>query len=190
MRQLKCSTRPGWRDSHASSPRKEGACRLGAPRLVGMAACLMMILLSACAVGPNFDPPSAPEVGGYTPEPLAHRTASSPGPEGKAQRFVQDLDIPAQWWATFHSRPLNDLIEDALRRNADLQAAQAALRVAHENAEAQKGLFAPQIGGEFNPTGGKTGVDVAPILNTTSPYYSLATTQLTVAYTPDVFGLN
>ncbi len=150
----------------------------------------MMILLSACAVGPNFDPPSAPEVGGYTPEPLAHRTASSPGPEGKAQRFVQDLDIPAQWWATFHSRPLNDLIEDALRRNADLQAAQAALRVAHENAEAQKGLFAPQIGGEFNPTGGKTGVDVAPILNTTSPYYSLATTQLTVAYTPDVFGLN
>ena len=28
------------------------------------------------------------------------------------QRFVQELDIPGQWWATFHSRPLNDLIED------------------------------------------------------------------------------
>jgi len=69
---------------------------------------------------------------------------------GQGQRFVQDLDIPGLWWATFHSRPLNDLIEDALKHNADLQTAQAALRVAYQNAEAQKGAFWPQVGGNYN----------------------------------------
>ncbi|WOJ89353.1 efflux transporter outer membrane subunit [Methylocapsa polymorpha] len=148
-----------------------------------------MILLSACAVGPNFEPPPAPEATGYTPEPLAPQTAASPGPEGKAQRFVQGLDIPGQWWAVFHSRPLNDLIEDALRHNPDLQAAQAALRAAHENTEAQKGLLYPQASANFNPIGGKTGEDVAPILSNNSVFYSLTIAQVSVSYAPDVFGL-
>jgi len=51
----------------------------------------------------------------------------------------------------FHSRPLNDLIEDALKRNADLQAAQAALRAAHEEAEAQKGLSRRRSGETSTP---------------------------------------
>jgi len=161
----------------------------GRKLLIAAAAGIPMIFLSACAVGPNFEPPPAPEVGGYTPEPLAPKTAASPGPEGKAQRFVQGLDIPAQWWAVFHSRPLNDLIEDALKHNPDLQAAQAALRAAHENAEAQKGLLYPQVSANFNPIGGKTGEDVAPILSNNSVFYSLTIAQVSVSYTPDVFGL-
>jgi hypothetical protein len=82
-------------------------------------------LVTSCAVGPNFETPAAPDVTGYTKESLKASSASAGSGKGQGQRFAQDLDIPGQWWATFHSRPLNDLIDDALKHNPDLQAAQA-----------------------------------------------------------------
>ena len=75
----------------------------------------------------------------YTAEP-PHTTVATPGvPGGNAQHFVTGADIPAEWWTLFHSTELNALIAQALAHNADLGAAQAALRVAHENTRAQKG---------------------------------------------------
>ncbi len=35
-------------------------------------------------------------------------------PGGEAQRIVQGLDIPGQWWGAFQSSQLNGLIETAL----------------------------------------------------------------------------
>jgi hypothetical protein len=93
-------------------------------------------LLAGCAVGPDFQKPPAPEVTGSMPKPLVHHTVSAESRGGAAQHFVQDLDIPGQWWEIFHSRALNDLIEDALKHNPDVQAAQAGLRVARETTEA------------------------------------------------------
>src|SRR5262249_34877472 len=87
-----------------------------------------MLLAGACAVGPDFERPPAPQVAGYTPEPLAQQTASSEVAGGEAQRFVQALDIPGEWWRLFHSAALNSLIEEALKNNPTLPAAEAALR--------------------------------------------------------------
>ncbi|MFZ0495462.1 MAG: efflux transporter outer membrane subunit [Methylocella sp.] len=163
--------------------------KCGAMGFAGMAAGLACNLLSACAVGPSFETPAAPDVTGYTKEPLKASSASAGSGKGQGQRFVQDLDIPGQWWATFHSRPLNDLIEDALKHNPDLQAAQAALRVAHENAEAQKGAFWPQVSGNYNSYAQKVPFEVSPPGSTSSDYLTLHTAQLDVSYAPDVFGL-
>ena len=82
---------------------------------------------------------------GYTPEPLAQQTASSDVSGGEAQRFVQGLDIPGQWWTLFHSSALNTLIEEALNNNPTLPAAEAALRQAWENVYAQQGAFFPTL---------------------------------------------
>src|SRR5229473_2528227 len=98
------------------------------------AALLLVAAVAGCAVGPDFQKPAPPEVSGYTPEPLAAETSAAAVAGGAAQRFVQGMDIPGQWWRLFHSEPLNAVIEQALKNNADLQAAQAALRVAQENA--------------------------------------------------------
>src|SRR6266481_6854058 len=98
-------------------------------------------LLSACAVGPDFERPAAPEVAGYTLEPLARQTSSTDVMGGEAQHFVQGLDIPGQWWTLFHSEALNSLIEQALRNNPTLPAAQAALGQAWENVYAAQGAF-------------------------------------------------
>ena len=101
---------------------------------------------------------------------------------------MQDMDIPGQWWTLFHSKPLNDLIEQALKANPDLEAAQAALRGAWENVYAQQGAFFPSVEANYNPTRQKTaGVLTSPLANSNYTY-SLHTAQVTVAYTPDVFG--
>ena len=79
----------------------------------------------------RFRAAAAPDVKGYTPEPLATATVRLPRPQaGDAQRFVRGLDLPGQWWTLFHSKALNSLVDKALAANPDLQAAQAALVVA------------------------------------------------------------
>src|ERR1700734_574045 len=94
----------------------------------------LLFALAGCAVGPNFKKPAAPPHAGFTPAGGASPsvTASAPIPGGEAQRFVDGLDIPGQWWTLFQSPDLNALIERALKQNPTLASAQAALRQADE----------------------------------------------------------
>jgi len=144
--------------------------------------------LAGCAVGPDFQRPTVPAVDGYTPQPLPAQTVSAGVKDGEAQRFVQDMDIPGQWWTLFHSKPLNDLIDQALKANPDLEAAQAALREARESVYAQHGVFFPSVEANFNPTRQKTAGVLSSPLENNSYIYSLHTAQVSVAYMPDVFG--
>src|SRR6478672_937959 len=114
------------------------------------------IALTGCAVGPDFERPAAPDVGGYTPTSLSAKTASAGVTGGEAQRFVQDLDIPGRWWTLFHSEALDALIEQALRNNPTLPAAEAALRQAWENVYAAQGAFFPTAVASFSPSRNKT----------------------------------
>jgi NodT family efflux transporter outer membrane factor (OMF) lipoprotein len=148
-------------------------------------------LVAGCAVGPNFHRPPAPAVKGYTPEPLASKTAKANVAGGEAQRFVQGLDIPGQWWRLFHSERLNRLVEEAIKYNPTIEAAQQALRVAREDVAAQKGSFYPSVSGNFTPSRNKTATGaLSPASASGNPYYSLYTTQLSISYAPDVWGLN
>jgi NodT family efflux transporter outer membrane factor (OMF) lipoprotein len=145
--------------------------------------------LGACAVGPDFASPAAPDEAGYGVIP--GQTASSAAPHGETQRFVQEMDIPGQWWALFHSQRLNELIERALKANPTITAAQATLRVAHENVLAQQGAFYPTIAAGVSDARNLTPTRaLSPVSASGNPYYSLFAAQLSVSYTPDVFGLN
>jgi len=152
------------------------------------ASTLGLLLISGCAVGPNFHRPAAPVVTRYTPEPLAPRTAEAPVRGGGAQTFVDGMDIPGQWWTLFHSPALNALVERGLAANADLAAAKAALRVARETLYAQRGAFLPSLDAEYNITRQKASDTPAPPLANNNNLFTLQTAQLTVSYTPDVFG--
>jgi NodT family efflux transporter outer membrane factor (OMF) lipoprotein len=147
------------------------------------------LFFAACAVGPNFRKPAAPDISSYTATPVS--TTSSTGVAGgEAQHFTKNIDIPGEWWALFHSKPLNDLIERSLKANPDIKAAQAALLVARENMRAQKGAFYPTVTGTFSATRSKTSNELSPATASGALYYSLYTHQVTVSYVPDVFGLN
>jgi NodT family efflux transporter outer membrane factor (OMF) lipoprotein len=146
-------------------------------------------LLAGCAVGPDFEPPPAPDVSGYTAQPLPQQTAAADVKGGEAQRFVHDLDIPGQWWTLFHSEALTKLVEDAIAHNPTLSAAQAALRQAWENVYAEQGAFFPTATVSFSPSRNKTATGaVSPASATGKPWFTLYTATLAVSYMPDVFG--
>jgi len=147
------------------------------------------LLGNACAVGPDFERPEAPDVTGYTAAPLAQQTASSDVAGGDTQRFVQGLDIPRQWWTLFHSEALNTLIEEALKNNPTLPAAEAALHQAWENLYAAEGAFFPTAVVGYSPSRNKTATGVTFTgASSGSPYFTLHTAQVVVTYAPDVFG--
>ena len=86
-------------------------------RLHGVTGVLSVtVLLSGCAVGPDFLHPAAPEVGRYTREPTVLRTVSADTKFGRSQHLVNGRDVPAEWWRLFHSPALNSLVHKSLDR--------------------------------------------------------------------------
>jgi NodT family efflux transporter outer membrane factor (OMF) lipoprotein len=167
------------------------SARLIAGTLIASLSASVLAGLSACAVGPDFKRPPAPTATGYGSASQQGQTAAADTPGGNVQRFVAGMDIPSQWWTLFQSPKLDRLVEQALKGNPNVGAAQASLRQAHELYSAQWTSFFPVVEGNFSGVRAKNAVGT--IANPTSmpqvnPYYDLYTAQLTVSYLPDVFG--
>jgi NodT family efflux transporter outer membrane factor (OMF) lipoprotein len=158
-------------------------------RPVCLAGAALASLLSACAVGPNYQPPPAPKTSGFVPpNALPAATASTPRSGGEAQQFVQDQDIPGQWWTLFQSPALNALIERGLANSPTLASAQATLRQAKETVAAERGSYFPALSGAISSSrqsepGAALGLPEIGSLN-----YTLDSATLNVAYTLDAFG--
>jgi NodT family efflux transporter outer membrane factor (OMF) lipoprotein len=160
-------------------------------RQSGAAAALAAVaLLPGCAVGPDFHRPAAPAVDRYTRQPLAAKTVSADVAGGEEQRFLHDRDIPGQWWTLFQSLQLNALIEEALKANPTLVAAQAALRQAMEVVYAQQGFFYPTVQASFTPSRQQVSKTLTSPLASNELTFNLFTAQVAVGFTPDVFGGN
>ena len=165
-----------------------GQARQRAPRVV--MACVVT-LLAACAVGPDYHSPEPPGGDHFTAEPLPGQTASTPGMPGSAgaaQRFITVQDIPGEWWSLFHCAPLDTLIREALANSPNLAAAQAALRQARENYNAEVGgALLPAVDVQLGASREKvSGATIGqPGL---SPEFSLYNASVNVSYTLDVFG--
>ena len=147
-----------------------------------LSAAPALLLFAGCAVGPDFKrPPVAASATTVT-------ATNTPG--GDAQHFTPHGDISADWWTLFHSIPLNELIETALTNNPDLKAAQAALSMAHENVLAQRGGYYPSAAAGFSASRQKQAGTIAPTPSSNDFQYNLFTPQVSVSYSPDVFGAN
>jgi NodT family efflux transporter outer membrane factor (OMF) lipoprotein len=157
-------------------------------------ALALPLAMTACAVGPNYHQPPAPDVAGYTPEPLSSSTETA---DGRAQHFVTGADISGEWWVLFHSPALTSLIDTALARNPTLAAAQQTLIEAEENVRAEQGSFFPTISSNFQAE--RTKISSAEFANVGEtgaassgavivPPFNLFNTSVSVSYSPDVFG--
>jgi NodT family efflux transporter outer membrane factor (OMF) lipoprotein len=147
------------------------ALRLSAP--------IGLLLVTGCAVGPNFERPKAPADAAY---------ANLPETRSGTQQIASGADIPADWWTLFHSPALDTLVRRAIAANPDLEAARAALRQSQELAKADRGAFFPSVGFEASTTRSRNPGVLASPLQSNSNLYTLTTAQLNVGYTLDVFG--
>ncbi len=149
---------------------------------VRAAASLAVVGLSGCAVGPDFVSPPPPDTNRYTPE----KTPAIGG-----ERLVVREEIPKRWWEVFHNKNLNKLVEASIEHNPSLQAAESSIKMAYFAAEAQKGGFLPTALLNW----GDTTNYQSPVQNTVTPNaatnpYGLFLRQLTISYTPDIWGQN
>jgi NodT family efflux transporter outer membrane factor (OMF) lipoprotein len=154
-------------------------------------AAALVALLAACAVGPSYHRPAPPQAADYGSAPSQGTTAGASVTGGAAQHFVAALDIPGQWWTLFQSPKLSALVERSLKANPNLGAAQAALRQADLLYKAQRSALLPLVQGSVGAQRARNAVGT--LANPTSlvqsnPYYNLYTAQLSLSYTPDVFG--
>jgi len=147
-------------------------------------------LSTACAVGPDFQRPPAPKLQGYaTAPPIATVAADTAG--GEAQRFEVGNEVAGHWWRAFQSAQIDGLVTTALAANADLQAAQAALRAALETAAAQRGSYFPALSASVSSNREQDAVGtLSPTLSSGASIFTLHTAQVDVAYTLDLFGTN
>lgn len=150
---------------------------------------LSALMLGACAVGPNFKRPAPPAAADYGSASAPAQTTASDSPDGTAQRFVADLDIPGQWWTLFQSPVLSGLVSDGFKANPDVHAAEAALREAHELYLAQRGSLLPTLQGSAGATRSSLPTaTLTPVTVSSAQIYSLYTAQLSLSYAVDVFG--
>ncbi|NWA35593.1 efflux transporter outer membrane subunit [Pseudomonas sp. C6002] len=147
---------------------------------------LLCIALAGCTVGPDFARPEVPANADYSREKLTSTAKADIDTGGAAQRLIAGMDIPGQWWTLFRSPELNALVEEALRANPDVTAAQAALRQANELVYADQASLFPSVSGNVQKarekvSGVTSGLPESPILTVSSA-------SLSVSYAPDVFG--
>jgi NodT family efflux transporter outer membrane factor (OMF) lipoprotein len=148
-----------------------------------------VLSLSACTVGPDFVRPDPPRDKSYLSDPAADTTAAIPDVlGGNAQRFVADLDIPAQWWQVYQSRPLNDLVQRALVANPDIHAAIQALKLAQENAKAQRAALFPVVTVTGSGTQNQQSSVLSPTPASGDNIFGLFTGLLNVNYLLDLWG--
>jgi multidrug efflux system outer membrane protein len=106
---------------------------------------LAALILTGCAVGPNYHRPSVQA------PPIFHAPDDPQETETRATSFA---DLP--WWQVFHDPQLQELIRTALKQNYDLQIAVERVNAARAQVGIARSNEFPQvsIGPTFN--GGKT----------------------------------
>ena len=106
---------------------------------------LAALLLSGCAVGPNYHRPAVQT-------PAAFR-----GPDESQHTEIQTAsfaDLP--WWQVFHDPQLQELIRTALKQNYDLQLAVERVNAARAQVGITRSNEFPQVSLDPNFSGGKT----------------------------------
>ncbi|ROO12138.1 RND transporter [Pseudomonas fluorescens] len=107
-------------------------------------ALALMVMLSACTVGPDFQRPAAGSSEHYD-EQAEHSSG--------AQRFAMGQRLHGDWWTALRSPKLDQLMRRAIDGNLELVAADATLRQAAASVAAAEGALYPQV--DFAATGGR-----------------------------------
>jgi len=145
---------------------------------------LVSSVLAACAVGPDFISPSAPQDAAYSKGGLPKDALTA---DGKSQSFLTGSINDSRWWEMFQADSLNAIVDEALKQNESLKVAEANLRQSQDLLRAGYGVFFPQISASL----GASRTSLAPMqsgLPNSGSIFNLSTASANVSYILDVFG--
>ena len=99
----------------------------------GLAGLAMVILLTGCAVGPDYKRPDVPLPAAYPDEAGAGAVGTEQG------------KLAADWWTLYNDATLNDLVAGALQNNTDLHRAAAQIDEAQAVLDEASSTLFPEI---------------------------------------------
>lgn len=134
-----------------------------------------LAVLSGCMVGPDFERPAP--LGSLHYDRQAEQALSARG-SADAPSISLDRKIDGDWWTSFHSAKLDQVMRKTIEGNLDLTAADATIAQANEAVAAARGGLRPQV--DFGASGGGQGAGGA-----SSGVYSIGPT---VSFDFDIFG--
>jgi len=152
--------------------------------LLLVAGGVVLMSLTACAVGPDFQSPGAPVVKQYTHESLPAQLSA--GTKEPLQNLAVGESIGQQWWQLYHSARLNALVTETIAQNPNLEAARASLLQAQQILRQTSGGYLPRL--DLNASAQRRGGNsVSSVSGGTINLYSVGAS---VSYDLDLFGAN
>ena len=154
-------------------------------------ALMVPLLLSACAVGPNYVRPDMPA-------PAAYKER-----DGWKHAQPQDAALRGPWWTTYDDALLTSLVEEVSVSNQSLAQAQARYRQARAIIDTARAGFYPKLGADLSVTrsgaGGRSGSSgISASTSTTATTTATATSsqgatnsnglKLDASWEPDLWG--
>jgi NodT family efflux transporter outer membrane factor (OMF) lipoprotein len=166
--------------THASS--RGRTVRARAQRVIKRCSALAAtLLLAACAVGPNYHQPKVELPTGFKEGTNWQRSAANP--QGA---------LSSQWWLVFNDDQLTHLIEQSLKANPSITAAEAAYRLAQAEVAADTASLFPIVSAGLSGTRSKTNSASASSVGATSTtsgsIHNLASATLSASWEPDLWG--
>ena len=156
----------------------------------GIAAVALAGWAAGCATGPDFRPPAGPESEslGVAGDP----TAEAHGPGGATQEFAAEMDVPGRWWELFGCPALDAAVAEALENSPTLVQAEARLRQAQEEYNAQAGgRRLPAVDAGLGARRQKVNPEAMGMQNAPAPDpFAVYNASVSVSYAFDLFGKN
>lgn len=148
-------------------------------RLAALSTVAALALAACAAVGPDFRPPAAPEVGGYAmagdPASARVRLTAQPGGSGP-------------WWAALGSSRLDQTIRLAVEGNPSLAEADATLQRLQAEAASARGGAEPRADYFGNAEHERINTSSFGFTGFPSPTINLFSVGANVSYDLDLFG--
>ncbi|MDD1139584.1 efflux transporter outer membrane subunit [Pseudomonas sp. TNT2022 ID233] len=145
-------------------------------RLLSLSLCVAM--LSACAVGPDYQRPQTAEIAQYKEA------------EGWRQANPSDSLARGAWWELYGDRQLNELIEKLNSSNQTVAQSEAQYRQAQALVRSARGAFYPSVdlsAGKTRSSQG-TGSSSSSLSSSSSGIRDTYNAQLGVSWEADVWG--
>lgn len=143
------------------------------PRIrMTLAPLVAALALSGCAVGPDYLRPSA-----WLPSAFSEATP-----------VAQSAAIDNRWWTLFEDATLNDLVEQALKNNADLRLAVARVEQADAVARETGAAYFPEIDAQAAGSNNKLSTKTATWSPSSPNILHSRSAAFTASYELDVWG--